>query len=150
VLKLACDQAVAQDSDFIDPHDVYCKDGEYVIPEMELRDSMEMLEQQYYISISHTLGDNLDSFFITIAGFDVYAQSYVPNYQGILSDVVSALVNKQLSNNDSIAQELQQPRLVVDHILDLLEHNGHLKQSKLGGRQEVYRISTSLRRSLQN
>lgn len=152
VLKLACDQAVAQGSDFMDPHVVYCKeDGEYVIPEMELRDSMEMLEQQYYISISHTLGDNLDSFFITIAGFDVYAQSYVPNYQGILSDVVSALVNKQLSNNDSIAQELQQPRLVVDHILDLLEHNGHLKQSKLnGGRQEVFRISPSLRRSLQN
>lgn len=151
VLKLACDQAVVQGSDFMDPHDVYCKDGEYVIPETELRDSMEMLEQQYYISISHTLGNNLDSFFITTVGFDVYAHSYVPNYNGIVSDVVSALVNKQLTNNDSIAQELQQPRLVVDHIFDLLEHNGHLKQSKLlGGRQEVYRISPSLRRSLQN
>lgn len=151
VLKLACDHALATGGDFVDPMTVYCTEGKFVVPETELRDSMAMLEQHHHIKISHTIGGRLDHFRITTYGFDAYATTCIPNYQGIIKGVVSALVNKQLTDNLSIASELSQPRLLVDHILDVLESNGHLKQSKsIGERQHVYSISPSLRRSLQS
>lgn len=150
VLQLACKHALASGSEFVDPLEVYFSDGKFSVPESELNDSMEILEERGYLSISHTLGGGLNNFRITASGFETYAKSCIPGYQDIFKSVVVALVNKQLKDNLAIAAETGQTRFLVDHILDVLERSGHLKQSKtMGERQWIFSISPSLRRSLQ-
>lgn len=150
VLKLACEHALLTGNGFIDPAKVYLQnDGNFVIPKSELIDSMEILDQQSQIRISRAISGGPHPFRITTYGFDAYATACVPNYQGIVKEVVSALVNKKLSDNRGIASELGQPRMLIDHIFDLLESNGHLKQSKeIGGGCHVYNLSPALKRSL--
>jgi hypothetical protein len=149
VLKLACESALANNIDFIDPVSVYLKDSNLDIPESELLDSMEILERQGDIQISRVLGGGLCHFRISTYGLEKYANACIPNYQGIVKDVVSVLVNKQLTDNHAVAAELNQPRLLIDHVFDVLESNGYIKQSKsIGGIYQVYNLSPALKRSL--
>lgn len=151
VLQLACKHALASGSDFVDSMEVYFSDGKFTIPESELNDSMEILEGLGYFSITHMLSGKLGSFRVTTNGFETYAKHCIPGYSDMCQNVVIALVNKRLEDNMTIAAEVNQPLFLVDHILDVLEGNGHLKQSKnIGAVQWVFSISPSLKRSLQS
>lgn len=149
VLRLACEEALSKDSDFIEPDELYVRDGKPLLPEGELRDAIEMLEQQYLIRGHHTLGGGLPSFRITTDGFEEYARACIPRYDDVVRDVASAIVNRQKGSDQAIAADLKEPLLLVQHILQLLEGNGHLKLSKsISGPQHVYNVAASLRRAL--
>lgn len=149
VLKLACEHALATGSNFIDCSEVYGTDCKFVIPESELRDALEILERSDYIRISRTVNTALSHFIITTHGFSVYAEYYIPGYQGLIRSVVSAVVNEHLADNLSIASALGQPRLLVDHILDEMEGKGLLTQSKrTNGVCRVGEVSVELKRWL--
>ena len=129
---------------------VYFSDGKLIVPESELNDLLEILEEAKYISIFRSLGVGLDHFRIMTSGLETYAKSSIPGYQDIFRSVVLALVNKELRDNLEIAAETGQTRFLVDHILAVLEGRGYLKQTKsIGEAQLVFSISPSLRRSLQ-
>ncbi len=148
-LMLACEHALVTGSDMIDPEETFVKEGNFIIPKSELTDSMEILDQHGYIRIHRVMGGGLCHFRITTFGFDAFANSCLTDYQTMIKAVISALVNRQLTDNQSIAKELGQPRFLVDHIFDVLEIKGLLKQSKsIGMFHHVYNLSPSLKRSL--
>jgi TIR domain len=149
VLRLACEEAIAKESDFIEPEELYVRDGKPLLPEAELRDAIEMLEQQYLVRVHHVIGGGLSSFQITTHGFEEYAQACIPRYAALVRDVASALVNRQKDSDKAIAADLGKSLFIVQHILQVLEGNGHLKLSKsIGGPRRVYDVAASLRRAL--
>ena len=149
VLRLACEQAIAKESDFIEPEALYVKDGKALLPEAELRDAIETLEQQYMVRVHHVLGGGLSSFQITTHGFEEYASACIPGYDALVRDVASALVNRQKESDQAIAADLGKPLFIVQHILQVLEDAGHLKLSKaFSGPRHVYNVAASLRRAL--
>lgn len=149
VLRLACEEAIAKESELIDPNELYIKDGQPLLPEVELSDAIEVLEQQYMVRVHHVMGGGLSSFQITTHGFEEYAHACIPGYDGIGRDVASALVNRQKENDQAIAADLGQPIFLVQHILKVLEDAGHLKLSKaLSGPRHIYNVAASLRRAL--
>lgn len=149
VLRLACEQAIDKENDLIDPDTLYVKDGQPLLPKTELADAIEMLEQQYMVRVHHVLGSGLSSFQIATHGFEEYARSCIPGYDGIIRDVASALVNRQKGSDQAIAADLGKPLFLVQHILTVLEDAGHLKVSKaISGPRHVYNVGASLRRAL--
>lgn len=149
VLRLACEEAIAKESDFIEPEELYVRDGKPLLPETELRDAIEMLEQQYLVRVRHVIGGSLSSFQITTHGFEKYAQACIPGYDALVRDVASALVNRQKESDQAIAADLGKPLFIVQHILQVLEDAGHLKLSTtIGGPRHVYNVAASLRRAL--
>lgn len=149
VLRMACEQAVEQDNDLIDPNVLYKKDGTFFVPEAELSDAIEILEQQGLVRVHHLIGPGLSSFQITTEGFDAYAHACIPGYKALLTDVVAALVNHQLDSDMTIAANLGQPLYVVNHILRILENNGHIQMSRpISGPQHILSVAASLRRAL--
>ena len=131
VLKLACEAALQTGTRLINPGKVFLLDDKPVVPEQELADSLEMLDQGGYIKLSKTMGRGFSHFQITAYGLDEYATACIPDYQSTVTAVIAAIVNRQLQDNGSIAQELNQSNILVDLILDRFESYGHLKQSKL-------------------
>lgn len=149
VLRLACEQAIAKESDLIEPETLYVKDGKALLPEAELRDAIEMLEQQYMARVHHVLGGGLSSFQITTHGFEEYARACIPRYDALVRDVASALVNRKQESDQAIATDLGRPLFIAQHILQVLEDAGHLKLSKtIGGPRHIYNVAASLRRAL--
>ena len=149
VLRLACEDAIDKESDLIEPQTQYVKDGEPLLPEAELRDAIETLEQLYMLRVHHLIGGDLPSFQIKTRGFEEYARACIPAYDTLVRDVASALVNRKQESDQAIASDLGKPLFVVQHILKVLEDAGHLQLSKtIGGPRHIYNVAASLRRAL--
>lgn len=149
VLRLACDRALEDNNDLIDPNVLYKKDGVFFIPEVELSDAIEILEQQGLVRVHHLIGPALSSFQVATAGFEAYARACVSGYDAVIADVVVAIVNRKEESDQAIAASLGQPLYLVNHILRLLENNGHIQMSRpISGPQHIVSVAASLRRAL--
>lgn len=149
VLRLACENAIAKTSGLINPEELFGKNGKQLLPEAELRDAIEVLEQQHLLHAHRAIGGSLPSFRITTRGFEKYAQACISEYAALVRDVVSTLVNRRKESDQAIAADLDKPLYIVQHILHVLEDAGHLSLSEtISGPCRVYNIAASLRRAL--
>lgn len=149
VLRLACESAIETGNMQIDAQTMFLAEGSPLLPRAELVDSIAMLDQQSLVSATRTLGGGLLSFWIETRGFEEYAQACVPNYDGFVRDVCSALVNRKMESDEAIAADLQKPAPLVLHVLKVMEGRGHLKLTKsIPGPRHVYEISPSLKRTM--
>jgi len=120
------------------------------VPQQELLDSLEILEQHYFIKIGRVLGAPLSHVVLTDFGFQQYAEAYVDDYQDVVNQIAALLVNENVRQNDVLAGRVKKPVPFVDFVLNQLEANCHIKVSRyLGGQSHVWEISASLRRALQ-
>lgn len=120
------------------------------VPQQELLDSLEILEQHYFIKIGRVLGAPLSHVVLTAFGFQKYAEAYVGDYQDVVEQIASLLINENVRQNDELADRVKKPVPFIDFILDLMENNNYIKVSKyMGGQSHVWDVSASLRRALQ-
>lgn len=119
------------------------------IPEQELIDSLEILDQQHLIKIARILGAPLSHVVLTDYGFQQYAEAYIADYQDVVARVAALLVNESVCQNDELAERVSKPVAFVDFVLNLMEASGHIKKSSyIGGLSRVWQISPSLKRAL--
>lgn len=119
------------------------------VPQLELIESLEILGQKYYIKIARVLSAPLSHVRLTDYGFQQFAESYVPDYNKLVTRIAALLVNENIFQNDELAKNLGQPVAFVDFVLNILESKGHIKKSNyLGGLSRVWQIEPSLKRAL--
>lgn len=120
------------------------------VPQQELLDSLEILQQHYFIKISRVIGAPLSHVVLTDFGFQKFAEAYVDDYADVVTQIAALLVNENIRQNEELARRVNRPRPFVDFVLTLMEANNHIKVSNcMGGQSHVWDISASLRRALQ-
>lgn len=120
------------------------------IPQPELIDSLDILEQRYYIKIRRCFGAPMAYAELTDHGFQQFAQAYVDGYQDVVGRIAALLVNENVRQNEELATRVGKPCEFVNFVLNQLESNHHIKMSKYsGGQSRVWDISASLRRAVQ-
>ncbi len=128
-------------------HDIRVKPIFADIPEDELLESLEILEQEGLIHARHSIGATTAR--LSNLGFEKYAESYIQDYQGILVHIIALIINEDVLQNDQLAARLGQPIAFVDFMLNHLQNSGHIKKGDyVGGLSRVWHISPSLRRLL--
>lgn len=149
VLRLSCEEVLKTGDTFLNPGHVFLKGKKPSVPEEELKEALEILDSKGYIKLTRTYGGGFFSYQITTYGFDAYANAAIPNYQDKIAAVVSAIVNEKLMSNAEIQDRLKESKVIVDHVLSVLERNGHIKQAKMiGGLSQILNVSPSLKRAL--
>lgn len=120
------------------------------VPQQELLDALEILEQHYLIKVGRVIGAPLSHVVLTDFGFQKFAEAYVDDYQDVVTQIAALLVNENVRQNEELATRVSKPLPFVDFVLNLMEANNHIKVSKyLGGQAHVWDVSASLRRALQ-
>ena len=120
------------------------------VPQQDLVDSLEILGQKYLVKISYVMGAPLSHVVLTDFGFQQFAEAYVPDYNEVVARIAALLVNENVCQNEELASRIQMPVGFVDFVLSLMESSNHIKMSKyIGGQSQVWQISPSLRRALQ-
>ncbi|MCJ8352352.1 toll/interleukin-1 receptor domain-containing protein [Moritella sp.] len=153
VLKESCEYIIENDDIMVKPESLF-GDGDILgFSRSEIKDCIEVLEQHGYLDVSRYLGGGGDNYScryrVTTYGLDNYAKSYIPDYSATLDKVISLIVNEDINNNTAIQEKTNKSIVIINHILDVLESNGHVKLSKtMGGMVQVYNVSVSLRRAL--
>jgi len=149
VCKLACDFAMNTGSRHIDIS-AFCEDGELVMPEHQLRDSIEFLGEHGTFELQHFLGGEMPSIALTDAGFELYAREHVNNYDAAFSSVVSAIVNNGCTSFSQIKQCLDLTPFLIEHCLRILAGGRKISVTWfIGGDCAISNVSPSLRRTLQ-
>jgi hypothetical protein len=155
ILQKAGDMALKSDSELIDSREVLEAVSDQDITEKALIESLLVLEGEGYIKISKTLGSGLPSmahFLFTNYGFEEYLTAFFPDYDEAVTPVAAAIVNSEheQTSDRAIAEALDLPRLLVEHVLDTLESRGLIKCSRMTGPiTSVYSVDPRLRRLLQ-
>jgi hypothetical protein len=155
VLKEACNFAVQGNTDLmVDPEKAFGDGSKLGFSKVEIKDSIEMLESHNYFEVAHFMGGGKNGYgchiTVTEFGFDNYAQAYISEYNEIVEKVISGIVNKKLESNEELVSKCNSSTVIINHILIVLESNGHIKLTKyMGGGINIYHVSASLRRMLQ-
>ncbi len=84
-------------------------------------------------------------------GFDSYARTYLPEYDSLFKSVALQIVNHERRSSEEIAQALDQPRAVIEYILNELRARDYIKAQELGDGQliTIFGATVRLRRWLQ-
>jgi hypothetical protein len=120
------------------------------VPQQELLDSLEILDQKSLVKIARVLGAPLSHVVLTDYGFQQFAEAYIADYHDVVARIAALLVNENVCQNQELASRVNRPVAFVDFVLNLMESSSHIKVSKyIGGLSHVWQISPSLKRALQ-
>lgn len=146
VLDLACQLGLEQNDLRIVTSVLRQKALAMGITDEDFRDALEMLDRHYFIKATHVIGGAIPHFRITPGGFDEFARR-VNGYETVMSRIYAEMLNYGVQNNRVLAEKLGTPCVLINHVLDISEDRGLIKQSKtIGGGRNVYYISPELKR----
>ncbi len=118
------------------------------LPQQEVLDSLEMLESEALVR-TEALAPGLPSVGLETAGLRRWAEACLPGYAALLKAVGGAIANEGVDSNEALCEKLGQPRVLVNHALEVLEGEGLVTVARYGGGlQEVVGTSARLRRWL--
>lgn len=151
ILRVIARMQIDEDAGLVEWEKLKAEPSLQGVPQQELLDSLEILEQHYFIKVGKALGAPLSHVVLTDLGFLKFAEAYVDDYQGTVNQIAALLVNEDVRQNQKLAVRVHKPAPFVDFVLHLMESNGYIKVSKsLGGQSHVWEVSASLRRALQS
>jgi len=154
VFKLACEEAIKVGHNFIGDVDaLFDKAKSIDIPEEEFYESLEILHSRGYIKGGKFMDgtDRIRHFSITSFGFEEYARLYVSGYDKVGQSVGLQIVNLNQNNTTEISANLNQPVMIVNHVVNLFESRGWLKVVKETGGDFnlfIYNVTPELKRRL--
>ena len=153
ILKISGEMAINSGYSVIESNEIYKKLNEFDISGQAFMDSIEFLKEKDFIDASLTLGGEfpIHSYVITVYGFESFAKNFINSYDEIFRKVCYYLINNSDGTyNHSIVKDLNQPIMLINHVLHLLERNGLIKTTEMSGNAiYIYNISSSLKREFQ-
>jgi hypothetical protein len=116
-------------------------------------ETQEVLENRGFLEVNRVIGPpHVYDFTVSPAGFDLFVHAAIPRYAELCANVGRHLVRGEHMSNRALAQALNQPNRLIEHILESLAHNGFIKYAEsIGGglHMDVYWVSPELRRMLE-
>jgi hypothetical protein len=86
-------------------------------------------------------------------GFDQYARVYILDYDSIIKSVALQIINHNQSDSIEISSALQQPLMVVNHIVEVFEHQGWIGVNRIATGDynlSVYQVRPEFKRWLRS
>jgi hypothetical protein len=151
VLKASCEKSIERGHSFVGTSDILKTLEEHGISQSQVFESLEILNQKHFIQVQSEGGDHIDFFRIRHYGFENYARVFMKNFDELVSQILTSIVNRDLSTNHEIAQNLDIPKAVVDYILDIFESRRYIEMSKtMDGTVSINEVSVSGKRAARN
>jgi hypothetical protein len=133
ILKLSCEVALARSEQWVDPTDFKQLLTKHQISETDAKESVEILKDRGLVSYVWEGYIPIPHFKITNHGFENYGKQYIPNFDRLYKDVIIAILNHNLTTLGPIADNLNQPVVIIEFLLDILSEKKFLTVSKCFG-----------------
>ncbi len=151
VLKVCCEAQLQEHSirSILRPRTVFERTEAMELPEDEVLETLEVLDNRGYLKVNKTAEGHLFTLMVTDDGFGEYARVHIPDYESVFRSVALQLVNHGKNNSRKIVEALDQPAVLVEHLLNVLANKGYIEaQTFDGGLMSIYKVSPELKRML--
>jgi TIR domain. len=147
VFKITCETAIEKGQPFLMVRDVIEKGNAIDLTPEIITESLEILEQNYFIEITGMMQPEYNSLKVLLYAFSTYYQHYNSEYNAQINLIGSLIINNGLTDNTSIAQAANIDVFIVDHILELLDNKGYIRNLQfLNGTSEISNVSVEFKR----
>lgn len=147
----ACEEWLERKTRTIQVAELFNKMADFEIPEVEFFESVQILDRKSYIEAAKVMGGAIPFFQVTHFGFDQYLRRVFSAYDAIYDQVCLAILNEKLTRDMQIAERLNQPLSIIDHVMEDLNNRGLVRAVKyLRGEQEIFSVSPELQRLYRN
>lgn len=148
VLKASCDNSIQTGNPFVGTSDILSTLEQQGISPAQTYESLEILDEKYYIKAERELGsDGINFFSITTYGFENFGNLFIEDFDGLVNQTLIAIINNDLSTNSDLSKHFSLPQTIIDYVLDILASRKLINIEKyLGGTVSVTDVSTSGRR----
>jgi TIR domain-containing protein len=134
VLQAACELCLEDGNDLqFFGSDVVARVGKLGISEEAAGESLAILAKRGHLK--HELEDN---FFVTSTGFEEYLKVHRPDYERLLKQFASDVVNKGMWDSDAIGASLEVPYVLLNHVFEVFQDRKWIIAERYGtGRWEI-------------
>jgi hypothetical protein len=117
ILKIICDKYIEDFEPFVSRSFLISASDRMGISEDELLDSIQIMAKYRYIKVINFIGHPASEIAVTVDGFELYANKYLPEYYEVYKQVIVQIVNFDKRDEQQIVEDLRQPCAVVRIIL---------------------------------
>lgn len=151
ILKVIYDFSINNGEYNINLSKIQSEIEKYGISEREIDDSLTLFNEDGYIQGHLMMGMPIQFFSTTVKGFMLYAKKYIPNLEKIINEIIIYIVNHNPNSNHEISKEINQPRAIIDYILQYFSYNNLVKISEeMSGNIVLISVSPKLKRMVTN
>lgn len=152
VLRLCCEEIIQRNQTPLrfKPNEIYEAVEPLGVDKDGALESLQILDSRGHINASHTIGSTIYNFGVSNYGFDRYLQLNINDYDLLVRSVGLQIVNYDQRTSREIAESLEQPEVIVEHVLGLFHERQfiHSKKANIGPSQ-ILNISPELKRWLE-
>jgi len=150
LLKAAGDLCVQSEHDCVETTDLASALTPHGISASQIEDAIEILDGRYYVKALRVLAGAVPSIRVLHRGFEAYFQAFQPDYDNCVSRVCYRLVNDGRTKAGDIAETLDLPITLVNHVLEDLSLRRLIRLSEqISGARWVVKVEAELKRRLQ-
>jgi hypothetical protein len=150
VLRVFAEKALEKNSTFaIATEEAWRAVADSDVSREDFEDALEVLENKGYLDPSRVLAPLPPHFSVTVPGMETYLRRFDPSYPTTFREVGLAIVNRGIHNNYEIAEALERPQVVVNHVLRVMKMRKYVDTSQVsGGNIDVLEVGAELKRFL--
>jgi len=153
ILQIALQQVIDQDNEIVSSKNLLEALAEEDVSERALLDTLEVLDSKGYIKIIRTMAPGIDGMsasVMTTLGIYESAKHMISDYSETTNNVAAYIANNNGGSDTEIASSLDQPRVLIENVIDLLVAQGLVRVIKMSGpTTSVQWVNPSLRRWVQ-
>ena len=131
VLKTICEVSLEVGQRFVQRSQIMETLTVLDISEDQCLESLEILAGRYFIQDGMKLQGGIFSFTVTSFGFREYASVYLPEFDQLVHSALVTIANAEgphrPANNKALAEELDQPEIMITYALVALEDQQYVK-----------------------
>lgn len=129
VLKIGCEEANRKGHALIDADTALREAKALGISEAECYESLQILDSRVFVRLEHSHNRDMKfhHFNVTPIGYEEYAIHYVDGYESIVKSVALQILNHDQQNSSEISTTLEQPIMMVNHIIGRFEARSWVK-----------------------
>ena len=124
----------------------------YEIPQQELEDSVQVLEDHMHLKVHPVIGCKIHRVEVSLYGLEKYLEVTRPDFAALIQQVALQIVNEHKHDGTSLFAGFDAPVMVFRTVIQILEDRGFIKTSwYIGGSLafHIMEVSPQLRRALQ-
>jgi hypothetical protein len=157
VLKAAGEEVLAQGQRELSSEAVFERVSATGMPMTAFRESIDILDEKHHVSREGVLGDPYKYLEVTVGGFELFCERFVPDYADHAKRIAIAIVEGDHRDPDTgwhpaeakdLAQKMNLPEPVAIQVFQNLERLGRIKMGKTLGVYEAITVSPGLKREM--
>jgi len=147
ILQTACEICLAEGTDLqLFTDDLLSRSKKLGISGEAASESVKILKNRGYLKLEGNI-------FITSSGFEEYLKVHWPDYENLLKQFASRVINKGMWDGDTIGKSLKVPTVLLDHVFGVFKDRKWIIAERYGdGRWEIAEgeISAEMKRWLES